>query len=102
MILTGSTIYEYKSKVCISGPCFAFGRCSRAYLMRPDPAYAKERTAKSGGRPWQSGQTVPDTVSVAVPGVTLHTPFSPCVKVAAGTVIFPGTVAKLPVASSYV
>ena len=43
------------------------------------------------------GYTVPVTVSVATPGVIIHAPVSAsCVKVAAGTVITPGTVAKSP------
>ena len=44
-------------------------------------------------------QIVPDTVSVAVPGVVTQTPSVPCAKVAAGTVIRPGTVANTPVVS---
>ena len=45
--------------------------------------------------------TVPVTVSTAVPGVTLYAPVAASwVKVAAGTVMTPGTVANTPVAAS--
>ena len=44
--------------------------------------------------------TVPSTVTTVSPGVSAHSPVSVWVKVAAGTVIAPETVANAPVASS--
>ena len=42
--------------------------------------------------------TVPLTVTTAVPGVTVHSPFSQfCVYSAAGTVILPALVVNIPV-----
>ena len=52
------------------------------------------------GRSRSKSQIVPETVSVAVPGVVTQTPSVPCVYVAAGTAIRPGTVANTPVVSS--
>ena len=57
------------------------------------------RTRKAGG--YFLAYTVPVTVSTAVPGVVLYAPVAAsCVKVAAGTVTTPATVANTPVAAS--
>ena len=58
-----------------------------------------EHPPKAGG--YFLAYTVPVTVSTAVPGVTLYAPVAASwVKVAAGTVMTPGTVANTPVAAS--
>lgn len=89
-----------KSKLCKNGIKNAPGRRGR----RPLREFIRVRGIKNsrgGASPSPRSHTVPVTVSVAVPGLTVYAPVSVfCVMVAAGTVTAPATVENTPVASS--
>ena len=79
----------------------------RSYHVRPRLSiiFLSNTVQKGGPSPsllsLTGAYTVPVTVSTAVPGVVLYAPVAAsCVKVAAGTVTTPATVANTPVAAS--